>query len=80
MSCAYVDSTRKLTITNLFASGVSAAASETLVFTVSNVRNPINTNTMSGFTIETQDASGYSIDSGTSATLTVTTAADITTA
>ena len=76
LTCSFVSSSRTLTVSGLSANEISTIFS----FSVDNFLNPVTTAAFSGFTLRTLDASGNQIDSGSSASLTVTTPATLTNA
>ena len=67
-SCVFTSNT--LTLYSVVSS--TKAAGTSFSFTVNDVLNPYNGKPLSGFTISTLDANGYSIESFTTATYTVT--------
>lgn len=76
LTCSYDTSTRKLSVTNPTARTAGIA----LGFSVNSFTNPYNGAPKSGFTIETKDSTGCSIESISTMTLQTNTMATMTTA
>jgi hypothetical protein len=70
ITCNYNTFNRKLTLSNVLSVS-SVTNGDSLSFTVSNFKNPYSGVPKTGFTIYTADSNGFSIDSRSSLTVTV---------